>query len=347
VKGEDSPRTGAEVTPDAVAASLGRNDGGFGRAQDSYYGQPVLHRPHWRWEIITYFWLGGIMSASGGLSVVADRCGGPDDAALVRSGRYLAFAGAGVSGALLVKDLGRPERFVNMLRILKFGSPMSVGSWTLAWFSVNAGLAVADQLARDGIVPEGVAALGERLPAGLRDAMLGVSSAIMAFYTGVLISATAIPAWYRGRWFIPAIFVSSACATACSANALLLSLAGDAAATRHKLERLECVAGAAELLLLFGYERASGKAGQAFFGGEIGKRVRTRTMLAGIALPLALNLPAWFARAGRDGAAARGKTIAAALLALYGGYVLRESFIKAGRVSADDPKPVLQARPAA
>ena len=35
----------------------------------------------------------------------------------------------------LVMDLGRPERFVNMLRTVKLTSPMSLGSWILSAFS--------------------------------------------------------------------------------------------------------------------------------------------------------------------------------------------------------------------
>ena len=53
-------------------------------------------------------------------------------------------AGAiGLSGAALVADLGRPERFLNMLRVFKLSSPMSVGSWLLSAFGGAATVAAA------------------------------------------------------------------------------------------------------------------------------------------------------------------------------------------------------------
>jgi hypothetical protein len=102
------------ITPDDVAASLGRNDGGFGREQTSYYDLPVLHKPHWEWEIEWYFFIGGVASGSAILSALCDVIGDPADATVVRIGRYAATIGAGISGVLLIKDLGRPERFLNI-----------------------------------------------------------------------------------------------------------------------------------------------------------------------------------------------------------------------------------------
>ncbi len=331
-----------ELSPDVVAESLGRNAGGFGRAQQSYYGHPVLRKAHWRWEIENYFWVGGIMSGSAALAAIAEHFGDPQDAALVRTGRYLALGGAAVSGALLTKDLGRPERFLNMLRIVKFGSPMSIGVWSLVWFSASAGLALGDQLKRDGILP--FDAFGF-IPKIVRDGMLAGVSGIMASYTGVLISATAVPVWYEGRRHIPAIFVSSAVATACAANAALLALSGGARSTLRKLERLETLAGVAELVLLLDYERSVGADAAALFAGKNGRRLKTWTMLAGTAVPLLLNVASWLERPTREDAQPRPlplKTLLASALTLYGGLVLRQSLLEAGRRSADDPKPVLR-----
>ena len=329
-------------TPDAVAASLGRNDGGFGRNQQSYYDEPVLHKAHWGWEIISYFWVGGIMSGSALLGALTDSFGSESDATFVRNARWIALVGAAASGALLIKDLGRPERFHHMLRIVKFGSPMSIGTWTLSWFSFNAASTIAAQLKRDRVLPIDLAGF---IPLPLRNGMLATSAAIMALYTGVLVAATAIPVWYRGRRTIPAIFVASAFGTACSLNVALLALAGASPRTIAKLERIETIAAAAELALLELYKRDAGDAGKPFFTGPIGKRVRTWTQLLGVAVPLILNTPAWFNRdSERRGTRRRLPllTLAGSALSLYGGYVLRESIVLAGRISGDDPKPVLQ-----
>lgn len=51
-----------------------------------------------------------------------------------RTARALKISSAvAISGSLaaLVHDLGRPARFLNMLRVIKPTSPMSLGSWLL------------------------------------------------------------------------------------------------------------------------------------------------------------------------------------------------------------------------
>ena len=52
-------------------------------------------------------------------------------AARARARSYVGAAATRVSPPLLISDLGRPERFLNMLRVFKVTSPMSVGSWIL------------------------------------------------------------------------------------------------------------------------------------------------------------------------------------------------------------------------
>src|ERR1700733_14089900 len=130
---------------------MARGDGGFGSDQQSYYDHPILQKPHWGWEIEWYFYLGGLGSGSALLAMLADWSGQPSSAPLVRNGRYAAMIGAAASGLLLIKDLGRPERFLNMLRIVKLKSPMSVGVYALSSFSATAGLAAAEQLHADGV----------------------------------------------------------------------------------------------------------------------------------------------------------------------------------------------------
>lgn len=330
----------AELRPDDVAGSLGRNDGGFGRDQSMYYDHPILQRPHWGWEIEWYFYVGGLASGSALLAWLGSRSG--DDPALVRQGRYIAVAGAAVSGVLLIKDLGRPERFLNMMRIVKLKSPMSVGVYALSGFSALAGAAAADQAYLDRLLPIDVARL---VPAPLRDALLAPFAALLGSYTGVLLSATAIPIWYTGRRHIPAIFVCSATSTACALNVALLALQpGDHERTIHKLERLELFASACEWLLLRDYRRAAGTTiGRALFDGEIGKQLEAQTLRAGIAAPFALNLAG---RAGiaRGGAAGRVRMLVAAGLTLAGGLMLRKAVVRAGKVSADDTRAYLQPR---
>lgn len=333
---DERPREAASYTPDDVAASMARGDGGFGRDQQSYYDHPILQKPHWGWEIEWYFYLGGIASGSALLAMVADRSGQPASAPLVRNGRYAAMIGAAASGLLLIMDLGRPERFLNMLRIVKLKSPMSVGVYALLSFSATASLAVAEQLHADGVLPFNLARL---LPKPLRLLAIGASSALLGSYTGVLVSATAIPVWFSGRRFLPAIFVCSATSTACALQLALLALAPRShVATMRKLERLEAFAAFGEVLLLQAYRRSARSLGDPLFRGALGNRLKVGTEVLGIAVPLVLNLSSGFSKSSHDGPVHRGRALLAAGLTLLGGYMLRTAVLRAGKVSADDPR---------
>jgi formate-dependent nitrite reductase membrane component NrfD len=159
----------------------------------SYYDLPLLKKPVWTWEVPAYFFVGGAAGAAAVLGVAA-RIGG-DDEKLVRDARWIAAIGATVSGPLLVADLGRPERFLNMLRVFKPQSPMSVGAWTLAVFGASSTAAL--------ILP------GKTL----RDLAATVSAAtglVMSTYTGVLLGATALPAWNEHARTLPVHFGASA-----------------------------------------------------------------------------------------------------------------------------------------
>jgi formate-dependent nitrite reductase membrane component NrfD len=325
-------------SPEAVAASMQRNDGGFGRDQQTYYDHPVLRKAHWKWEIVAYFFAGGAAAASSALASLAARGGDPDDAALVRNGRYTALAGAMVSSVLLVMDLGRPERFLNMLRIAKLKSPMSVGVYTLVTFSTNAGLRALEQLRADGALP--FAAPGW-IAKPLRALTGAPSTALMASYTGVLLSATAIPVWFTGRRHIPALFVCSAASTGAALQNALLALTGGSPRTAKKLELIELVASAAEAALLLHWERTAGTSAAPLFTGKRGAKLKTYTLGAGLALPALLMLPSLLSRK-RPAKLHRVRTLLAAAGALYGGYVLRESVVYAGRDSADDPRAYLR-----
>ncbi|MDB5071122.1 MAG: polysulfide reductase [Candidatus Eremiobacteraeota bacterium] len=325
-------------SPDAVAATMQRGDGGFGRDQQTYYDHPVLRKAHWKWEIVAYFFAGGIAAASSALAALASRGGDPDDAQLVRNGRYTALAGALVSSVLLVKDLGRPERFLNMLRIAKLKSPMSVGVYTLITFSTNAGLRGLEQLHADGVLPQ----LAPGWVAKPLRALTGApSTALMASYTGVLLSATAIPVWFTGRRHIPAIFVCSAASTGAALQNALLALIGGSPRTAKKLELVEFVASLAEAALLVHWQRTAGDSAKTLFTGARGAKLKTYTLGIGIALPALLMLPTLLSRK-RPEKHHRVRTLLTAACALYGGYVLRESVVYAGRDSADDPRAYLR-----
>ena len=171
----------------------------------SYYDLPLLKPPVWTWEVPAYFFVGGAAGASAVIAVAAQLTNADDQ--LVRDARWIAAIGAALSTPLLIADLGRPERFLNMLRVFKPQSPMSVGAWTLAVFGGASTAAV--------IVPW----------KPIRDAFAGVaalSGLVMATYTGVLLGATANPLWNEHVRLLPAHFGASAVGSAVS----LLELRG-------------------------------------------------------------------------------------------------------------------------
>jgi len=299
-------------------------DGLPAHASETYYDQPLLKKPHWEWSVITYLFLGGIMGGSGMLVMIADER--PErEADLARSARYVSFVLAAACPLVLISHLGRPERFLHMLRIVKFKSVMSMGVWGLIAFSGPSTLAAAAQLSRDGVLPKWIDALEPRPVIKLLQGLIG---AFMAGYTGVLISATAIPVWSIGKRHIPAFSVCSGFAGACALNAAILALTGSKR-TRHKLERLELVASTAEFVLLEAFRRHAGELGKPMFGGARGTRLRTYTQIAGIIAPALLGLLPF---------GGRTKTLLASALTLAGGYVLRETLIESGKDSADDPR---------
>lgn len=180
-----------------------------------YYDYPVLKPPVWTWEVPAYFFIGGMAGASALLAAVARHAGGSDT--IARDARWIAAAGAALSPPLLISDLGRPERFLNMLRVFKLRSPMSVGAWTLVAFSTAATAAAFADLAGR--------ATGGRMPVSLVADASGLLAAgtglVLSTYTGVLLGATAIPVWSRNAALLPAHFGASGLGSAVSVLELL------------------------------------------------------------------------------------------------------------------------------
>jgi polysulfide reductase-like protein len=255
-------------------------------AGEGYHGLPLLKPPVWTWEVPAYFFVGGAAGAAALIAAVARAKGGRP--ALVRSARWIAAVGGMASPPLLISDLGRPERFLNMLRVFKLRSPMSVGAWTLVAFSnAAAAAAFADEAHRAtrGRLPIEVVADA----AGVLSAATGV---VLSTYTGVLLGATAIPVWSRNVRLLPVYFGLSGLGAAVS----LLELMG------HRDRALNAIgigAAAAETIVDFASDSPREAAPGAWLSGPI---------------PLALRL--FGGRRGRQLAAV--STIAGSLLTRTG-----------------------------
>jgi hypothetical protein len=295
--------------------------GAFPRAtpETGYYGLPLLKRPPWTWELPVYFFVGGIAGTAAVIADVARRTG--QDPALARDARWIAAGGGALSGALLTKDLGRPERFLAMLRIFKPQSPMSVGAWTLLLFSKATSAALFADIVEQRY--------GDRVPVKIvRDAgdFIGaISGAVLATYTGVLVGATAIPVWAQNIRVLPFDFGVSGVGAAVS----LLELMGHDEAG---LQVLGIAAAVAETAAGADLERRHELALRPLKRGVSGWTTRLGGVLSG-PVPLALRL-----LAGRYPAARR----AAGVSALVGSLLVRIGWFTAGRRSARDPRVPLE-----
>lgn len=271
-------------------------------APSGYHGLPVLKSPVWTWEVPAYLFVGGAAGAAAVIGAVARSAGASPR--LVQDARWIAAAGGIASPPLLVSDLGRPERFLNMLRVFKLQSPMSVGAWTLVAFS-NAAAAAAFAGAVDR-------ATGGRMPiriAGDAAEMLSAATGlVLSTYTGVLLGATAIPVWSRNVRTLPVHFAASGVGTAAS----LLELLG------HRDRALNTIAiGAAAVETAVGVrlELSGDPALTPLKVGRSGAVTRAGGVLSG-PVPLLLRLVAGRSRTARQLAAV--STIAGSLLTRLG-----------------------------
>ena len=275
----------------------------------SYYGQPVIKEPVWLvHDVPNYLFLGGLAGASSALAASAQMAGYRE---LARVAKVGAFGAISLSIVLLIHDLGRPERFLNMLRVLKTTSPMNVGAWLLTGYGPVAGAAAVAEVT--GVLPK--AGQAATIGAGL----LGPA---VVTYTGTLISNTAVPAWHEAYREMPYIFAGSA---ACAAGGLgLLAVRAAEAEPARKL----AVLGAASVLIAkrqllnrlgdVAEPYETGTAGTLFRASEI----LTAGALAGVVL----------GRESRAVSALSGASlIAASLLTRFG-------IFQAGLASARDPK---------
>ena len=275
----------------------------------SYYGQPVIKAPVWRWDIPAYFFTGGLMAGSSLLAAGADLTG---NRPLRRVARLAAAANLAASTWFLVHDLGRPERFYNMLRVVRPTSPMSVGSWLLAAYGPPAALAAASETT--GAWPR----VGRS--AGLVAAALAPA---VASYTAVLSSNTAVPSWHDAYPHLPFVFVGSAGA---AAGGLTMVLVPPAQASPGR--RLAVLGAGLELAAEERMGRRLGLTGEPYRQGTAGRLHRwARALTAGGAV-----IGATLARRSRVGAAVSGLALVA------GSACTRFSVFHAGVPSANDPK---------
>lgn len=286
----------------------------------SYYGMPVVKPSPWKADIPTYIFFGGLSAGSSLLAAGADLTDRP---VLRRAGRLAALASMTITMATLVHDLGRPSRFLNMLRTVKLTSPMSVGSWILSAYGPTAGVAAVAEVAgmlsgrRSGGVVQQVARLGR--PAGV---LAGLTAPPVAAYTAVLLADTATPSWHEAYRELPFVFVGSAAAAAGGLG--MVTAPVDEAGPARRM----AVGGAVlELLAERQMEQSMGIAAEPLRQGRAGRLMRASKLLT-----VAGTAGSLVARRSRLAGVVSGVAL------LAGSVCTRFGVFEAGQDSARDPR---------
>jgi hypothetical protein len=308
----------ADAVPDIEAIREASRRARAGELPEQIQG-PIMNAPVWTWEVPLYFWFGGIAAGSSFVALACDLTGDERSAAVARK---VALGALGPSPVLLILDLGRPERFYNMLRVFKPRSPMSLGAWALTTFGNLGAAAVAADL------------LGRARAARALGAANALVGGYLGSYTGVLLASTAVPVWAHSRLFLGPIFVSTAAATGAAACRLALVATGlpEGHPTRRALGKVETAAMSAELLLSIANERRLGPLAGGLSEGRPGKLFKAAKWAAmtGLALHAVrkpLGPPAHHA---------------ASALYLAAGLMFRYAWVGAGPRSARDDRQVAQ-----
>jgi formate-dependent nitrite reductase membrane component NrfD len=314
--------------------------------EKTYYDYPAVKAPLWKWEIIWYFFMGGLAGGCYLIASIASLFGNKEDRIVTRVGYYASLLALLPCPPLLIKDLGRPEKFFNMMRVFKVKSPMSMGTWGLLTFSAFSGLTGMIQAARDGLLGRW---WGARLLALLPQKLIAIPGSIFAIflagYTGVLITATSIAVWSRSK-MLGAVFISSAISTSTALISVVLRVIGAPEKTLHKLEQIEWANMLVEIVCLLTYLRKSGRAAKALVGSEPTEQGPTfwRLMFGGgLVLPwllqtlLLLVAPKHPTKKTKHG----GMGLLVSILVLIGGYFLRRTVINSGHASSADPHTTL------
>lgn len=281
----------------------------------SYYGLPVVKEPVWEWMIPAYFFVGGLAGASATLAGAAVVARDPRLERLGYRARWTAAAGTAISAGLLIADLGRPERFILMLRVFRPTSPMNVGTWILSGAGAGTGTAAAATLLPRRFAPVGDAA-------ALSGAVFGLP---LAAYTAVLVTNSVIPVWKGARRTLPVLFVGSAVASAAALLDLLPVTPRETGVLRRMGEAGKMLELAGGRAVMREVTHGSPRAAEPLRKGLSGALWRGAEILTFSSLVLGLT-------GGR-----RTRRIAA-LLALAGSAMVRFAVHEAGKASAADPQ---------
>ena len=311
----EEPERAEGAVPYGVWPEVPSSEGHRAEEDVTYYDRPVLKQPTWIWSVPAYFYAGGAAGAAAVLGMVAELTDEEGLEGLATRCRWISAIGDTVGTALLVEDLGRPERFVNMLRVFRPSSPMNLGSWFLA-ISASSSLPsvlFAKRRGALGAIGKGASVLS------------GVFGLPLAGYTAVLVSNTAVPVWQGSRRSLPFVFTASAV----SAAASLLDLLDLTDREARIVKRYGLAGKIGEVIAATAMEREGDEVehvGRALREGLAGTLWRGAKALTAASAVLSL-IPG----------TSRGKRRLSGLLGTLGAVAVRFAVFDAGKRSASDP----------
>lgn len=286
----------------------------------SYYGRAIVKPAPWEHDIAYYLFTGGVAAGSAILGAGADLTGRPG---LRRVARFGSLGGLLASIVFLVHDLGKPSRFLNMLRVAKVTSPMSVGTWLISLHGAFAGPAAAAEVV--GLLP----ARWQRGPLGLLGRFArpaGVLGAVtappVAAYTAVLLSDTATPAWHSAYEELPFVFCGSAAAASGG-----LGMIGAPVAEAGPARAFAAGGALIELVAEHRMEKSMGISAETLHSGSAGRWMRASKALTVAGAAGALL-----------GHRSRALSILSGSALMAGSFCTRLGVFEAGLASARDPK---------
>ena len=306
---------------------------------------PPVKKAPWKWQVPAYMWAGGV-AAGGWLAAAAEDLAGEGERKVIRIGRYTALGGLLGGAALLIADLGRPERFPNMLRVVRPTSAMSIGSWGLTGFGLIVGAGVLLQAAEDGLFGDRPR-LAELSRGGFGRAvhLAGLPPALFfGSYTGGLLASTSTPIWARRTRILPSLFLASGTSDGMAAVSLAATASrGVSVRSMRGLATTQAIALGAELAIL-AFEHLRPKLPSEREESWTLKAARILTIGAGVALPFVLaadssrssNRRAGL-RVGRRVRRKRRARLLGDILTLAGGLALRYLTVHEGNRSAETP----------
>jgi formate-dependent nitrite reductase membrane component NrfD len=287
----------------------------------SYYGRPIVKPATWKNpEVPLYLFLGGVGGTSAVIGALGEFTRRPH---LTKAAHFTAAGGALASVVLLIVDLGRPMRFLHMLRVFKPTSPLSVGSYILSPFSALT-VATAGLHALPWFPAVRALKVARWIPGLRKGAAVGaaVFGGPMTTYTAVLLANTASPSWHEPHDELPFLFAGSALAAG-GGITMALSPVAEAGPSR----KVAVVGAMVELAAAHKVEHGHGIVSEPYHLGRAGKLLRAAKActVGGAGLTVL---------AGRTRV---GAVVAGALLAT-GSALTRFGVFDAGMASAKDPK---------